>query len=98
MCYHGRTMAAAKRAGRTGKISISLDRDDVAWLKKRARRLYGGNVSAVAAEGVRRLREEEGRSALVEWLSEAAGLSPVERDAIRAEWQGRAESRRRRPA
>lgn len=74
------------RAGRTEKISISLDRGDLAWLKKRARRLYSGNVSAVAAEGVRRLREEEGRAALVAWLGETAVASPAEGDAIRAEW------------
>jgi len=79
-------MAQAKtsRPGRTEKISISLDRGDLAWLKQRARRHYGGNVSAVAAEGVRRLREEEGRAALVTWLGEAAAMSPTERDAVRA--------------
>ncbi|HVU03866.1 MAG TPA: hypothetical protein VHE30_19035 [Polyangiaceae bacterium] len=74
------------RAGRTDKISVSLDRKDVAAIRARARRLYGGNLSAVIAEGIRRVREEEGREALVAWLGEAGRATPAERDAIRAEW------------
>jgi hypothetical protein len=37
----------ASRLGVTEKISISLSRSDLASLKKRAKRLYAGNVSAV---------------------------------------------------
>jgi len=48
VCYHGSAMS--KRAGNTTKISISVQRSDLVSLKKRARRLYGGNVSAVIAE------------------------------------------------
>src|SRR2546422_4083387 len=44
------------RSGRTAKISISLDRRDLALLRGRARRLFEGNLSAVIAEGVRRGR------------------------------------------
>jgi hypothetical protein len=84
----------AVRAGRTDKISVSLDRKDLAAIRARARRLYGGNLSAVVAEGIRRVREEEGREALVAWLGEAGQATPEERDAIRAEW-GVVEKRRR---
>jgi hypothetical protein len=76
----------AVRAGRTDKISVSLDRKDLAAIRARARRLYGGNLSAVVAEGLRRVREEEGREALVAWLGDAGQATPEERDAIRAEW------------
>lgn len=39
-----------KRGGVTEKISISVRSSDLASLRKRAKRLYGGNVSAVIAE------------------------------------------------
>jgi hypothetical protein len=76
------------RSGRTAKISISLDRRDLALLRGRARRLFEGNLSAVIAEGVRRVREEEGREALLGWLGDAARTSPEQREAVRHEWRG----------
>jgi hypothetical protein len=78
------------RAGKTEKVSISLDRSDLNLLRRRARRLYGGNLSAVVAEGVRRIREEEGRKALVAWLGNAADATPSELEAIRDEWRAHA--------
>ena len=83
------------RAGRTAKISISLDQRDLAALRGRARRLFEGNLSAVIAEGVRRVREEEDREALLGWLGDAARTSPAQREAVRAEWRGNAARRRR---
>ncbi len=74
------------RAGRTEKISVSLDRSDVRALRSRAKKLYGGNLSAAVAEGARRIREEEGREALLIWLGDAAEATPEELDALRAEW------------
>ena len=61
---------------------MSLDRADLVALRKRARRLHGGNLSAVIAEGVRRVREEEGREALVSWLGAAGKTTDEERRAI----------------
>jgi hypothetical protein len=82
------TDAAKKRPGDTEKVSVSIARSDLAVLRRRARRLYGGNLSAAIAEGARRIREQEGREALVSWLGEAAKASPEELDTIRAEWRG----------
>jgi hypothetical protein len=65
-------------------------------VRKRARRLYGGNLSAVIAEGVRRVREEEGREALVAWLGAAGNTTPAEREALRAEWRAASAPVRRR--
>src|SRR5439155_25994972 len=99
-CYHGRTMngnrANPSRAGRTHKVSISIDRGDLLVLKRRARRLHAGNLSAAVAEGVRRLREEEGRDALVAWLGDAAHATRGQRAAIRTEWRRAVRVRRRR--
>ena len=83
------------RPGRTEKISVSLDRADVHALRRRAKKLYDGNLSAAVAEGARRIREEEGREALVAWLGQASEATPEERDAIRAEWRVDPPKRRR---
>ena len=78
---------ASARAGQTEKISVSVARRDLAVLRRRARRLYGGNLSAAVAEGVRHIHEQEGREALVAWLGEAGDASPEEREVIRQEWK-----------
>lgn len=83
------------RPGQTVKISVSLERSDVVALRKRARKLYGGDLSAAIAEGARRIREEEGREALVAWLGPAAETTPAESEAIRAEWRGDPPKRKR---
>lgn len=91
LCYLGGTMAVSRarrtRAGSTEKVSISLDRSDLVLLRRRARRLHGGNLSAAVAEGVRRLQEDEGRKALVDWLGEAGTATPEELESVRAEWR-----------
>jgi len=89
--------AAAKkteRSGRTDKISVSLERADLKALRRRARKLYGGNLSAVIAEGVQRIREEEDREALVDWLGDAGRASAEQRGRVRAEWAGERARRR----
>jgi hypothetical protein len=83
-----RVAVTTARIGRTEKISVSLERSDLLALRRRAKRLYGGNVSAAIAEGARRIREEEGREKLVVWLGDSGKTTPQERDAIRAEWRG----------
>jgi hypothetical protein len=88
----------AGRAGKTEKVSISLDRADLALLRRRAKRLHGGNLSAAMADGIRLLQEQEGREALVAWLGKAAEMTEAEREEIRAEWRGAEPSRRRRSA
>jgi hypothetical protein len=88
--------ASAARSGRTEKISVSLDRGDLQALRRRAKRLYGGNVSAAIAEGVRRIREEEGREKLVQWLGDVGEATAEERQAILDEWRGTAQPPRSR--
>ncbi len=86
----------AKRAGRTVKLSISIDRSDYELLRKRAKRVSGGNLSAAITDMIRIAREWEGREALAAWLGE--GREEPSRkvlDSIRAEWHGGARSKRR---
>lgn len=86
------------RAGDTEKVSVSISRADLRVLRRRARRLYRGNLSAVIAEAAARMLEEEGREALVKWLAEAGQATADERDTIRAEWRVDSPSRKTRHA
>ena len=89
----------AKRPGQTVKLSISLDPGDVALLKRRAKRVSGGNISAAIADTIRIAHEVEGREALAAWLGEGREEpSAATMDAIRVEWAGVKRSRRRTKA
>ena len=76
-----------KRAGVTDKISISLDRDDLKALKKRAKRLFGGNVSALIAELAADAKLLEGMNDLVQSLGGPV-LTEDDRKRIDRELQG----------
>jgi hypothetical protein len=76
-----------KRAGVTEKISISVNQDDLKALKKRAARLYDGNVSAVIAELAADARLLEGMNDLVDWLG-GPSLTVDDRRTIDREWRG----------
>jgi hypothetical protein len=93
---------AQRRAGRTVKVSVSLDRQDVAALKRRAAESYGGNLSAAFAEAAKWLRQREARRRLVDALG-GPTLTPEAALAIDVEQAGRPrfrprKSKRRRAA
>jgi hypothetical protein len=79
------------------KISISVGDVDLRWLKRRARRLHGGNLSAAIAEGTRLLRHQEALGALLDHLG-APPLTASERQLLNAELEGKKPRRRRRAA
>jgi hypothetical protein len=83
-----------KRAGLTEKISVSLSRSDLASLKKRAKRLYAGNVSAVIAELAADAALLEGMHELVGFLG-GPSLTNREREAIDREWSRQPRASRR---
>ena len=67
-------------------------------LRKRAKRLHGGNLSAVIDEATEHLRRLEAMDEFLEH-SGAPQLTPDELEAIRAEWQGQPKPKpRKRPA
>lgn len=89
----------AKRAGVTSKVSLSVDNDDLEMLKQRARRLYGGNVSAVFAELIATIKRQEAWSKAVAWYGKPIAMTDEERDEIDRELLGggvRRPSRKRR--
>jgi hypothetical protein len=77
----------AKRAGKTVKVSVSLDRADVAALKRRARESHAGNLSAAFSEAAKWLRQREARRRLIEKLG-GPTLTPEAAAAIDAEQEG----------
>lgn len=91
----------SKRAGITEKISVSVNRDDLKLLKKRAQRLHDGNLSAVIAEIIARAREQEGLADLLDWLGGPASMTEQEEEAIDRELLGQpkvSKSRKRKKA
>jgi len=88
-----------KRPGSTVKLSISIDQHDLALLRKRAKRVSGGNISAAISETIRLAQEWEGRETLATWLGEGREEPSHETmDSIRAEWRGTRSRRRTRAA
>ncbi len=61
MCYPANTMSV--RRGNTTTLSVSVDAETLATLKQRAKRLHGGNVSAVIVELAADARVSEARHA-----------------------------------
>jgi hypothetical protein len=85
-----------KRGGVTEKISVSLNRTDLASLRKRAKRLYDGNLSAVITELAADAALLEGMHELVGWLG-GPSLTDRDRRALDRDWAGRPSSRKRTP-
>lgn len=77
-----------KRAGVTKKVSLSVHQDDLRLLKERARRAHDGNVSAVFAELIARVRREEALRKAFEWYGKPIVLSDEDRARIDRELFG----------
>ena len=86
----------AKRAGVTRKVSLSVNREDLALLKQRAKRLHGGNVSAVFADLIAEIRRREAWARAVDWYGQPIELTDTERTAIDRELLGAGRSKRQR--
>ncbi len=67
------------RAGVTRKVSLSVRKDDLALLRGRAKRLHGGNVSALFAELIAEIRRREAWDRAVAWYGGPLELSEKER-------------------
>lgn len=59
-----------KRAGGRTHLSISLPTDQAELLKRRANRMYGGDISRVVSDALRYLAYEEGCDALIASLAQ----------------------------
>jgi len=54
-----------KRPHGTAHLSISLPTEEAKILRRRAKRIYGGNVSRVVSDAVRYIAYEEARDTLI---------------------------------
>ena len=75
-----------KRPGGTTHLSVSLPSEEAKLLKRRARRLYGGNVSRVISDAIRYVAYEEGRDALIATFGGKGVPSAEEARRFDAEW------------
>jgi hypothetical protein len=82
-CYDARMK---KRPGGTTHLSISLSTEEAKILKRRAKRIYGGNVSRVVSEAIRYVAYEEGRDALITSFGGKGKPTPAEAQRLDAEW------------
>ncbi len=83
MCYD---VAMKKRPGGTVHLSISLPAEEAKVLKRRAKRVHGGNVSRVVSDEIRYIAYEEGRDALIASFGGKGKPSPAEAAQLDAAW------------
>jgi hypothetical protein len=72
----------------TEKLSVALGTDEVAWVRKRAKRLRA-SVSSVITDAVRQARRIEAQREVLEWLLEGQPpITAAERKRVEREWKG----------
>jgi hypothetical protein len=70
----------------TTKISVTVEDSALAWLRRRAKRVHGGNLSAAIAEAASIARKQEALRAFLD----AEGVPPLREDELGAiidEWR-----------
>ncbi len=75
------------RSALTEKVSVSLKKEDLKVLRKRAKRLYGGNLSALLGDFAKLAKYEEGADRLIDWLTEDYKPGPEALMVVEAEWR-----------
>ena len=75
-----------KRPGGTTHLSISLPAEEAKLLKRRAKRVYAGNVSRVVSDAIRYIAYEEGRDALIATFGDRAKPTAAEAAQLDAAW------------
>lgn len=70
------------------KVSVSIGEEDLKILKRRAKRLYDGNLSAVIHELAQKAKRQEAMERLIASMG-GSSLTDEDRRAIDAEWSGR---------
>ncbi len=88
-----------KRAGKTETLSISLAPEPLKVLRRRAKQVHGGNLSAAIAEAAEFVRRDMAMGELIAELDKEHGpLTDEDRVAIDAELQGKPTRRRKKRA
>ena len=91
------TRSRRPRGIHSKKISVSVSAEDLVVLAARAKRVHGGNISAVLHDLVDTLRREQAADEVLEMLG-GAPVTPAQMQDVRNELYGAKRRRRRRPA
>jgi hypothetical protein len=75
-----------KRPGGTTHLSISLPAEEAKILRRRAKRIYDGNVSRVVSDAIRYIAYEEGRDALIASFGGRGRPTPAEAAQLDHAW------------
>jgi hypothetical protein len=78
--------AVKKRSGGTTRLSISLPTEEAKILRRRAKRVYDGNVSRVVSDAIRYIAYEEGRDALIASFGGKGKPTPAEAARLDHAW------------
>jgi hypothetical protein len=70
----------------TSKISVTIDASELTWLRRRAKQIHGGNLSAAVVEATRTLRKQEALRAFLE-KEGVPHLDANELAAVQDEWR-----------
>ena len=76
-----------KNGIRAVKVSVSIGEEDLKILRRRAKRLYDGNLSAVIHELAQKAKRQEAMERLVGAMG-GPSLTDEDRRAIDAKWSG----------
>lgn len=79
-------LTVKKRPGGTVHLSISLPAEEAKILKRRAKHVYGGNVSRVISDAIRYVAYDEGRDALIATFGPRGTPTLDEAKRLDAEW------------
>jgi hypothetical protein len=82
-CYNA---LMKKRPGGTTHLSISLPTEEAKLLRRRAKRVYKGNVSRVVSDAIRYIAYEEGRDALIASFRGRGKPTPAEAAQLDVAW------------
>ncbi len=77
----------------TSKISVTIDASELTWLRRRAKQIHGGNLSAAVVEATRTLRKQEALRAFLEEEG-VPQLDPKELASVQNEWRSTSRSAR----
>ncbi len=81
----------------TRKVSVTIDDIDLSWLRRRAKHVHGGNLSAAFSEAARTLRKQEALRAFLE-KEGVPRLGPEDLASIQDEWKRGPRRAKKRPA
>lgn len=67
------------------KISVTIDGEELAWLRQQAKR-RGKSLSSLLSEAIREQRRRQAERTVLEYLGDAVTMTPDELDELARSW------------